>query len=88
VFEIVTDHTQGMEAYSMFDSFRNRVAAARQSDQLFFAALLPEENIASMFGEASAILDTARIYTTAVTLWTFLTQVLSCDHGCVNAVAS
>ncbi len=76
-----------MEANSMFDSFRNRVAAARNSDELFFAALLPKEHIASTFDEASAILDTARVYTTAVTLWTFLTQVLSCDHGCVNAVA-
>jgi putative transposase len=76
-----------MEANSMFDSFRTRVAAARQSDALFFAAIIPEENIASNFGEASGILDSARIYTTAVTLWTFLTQVLSPDHGCVNAVA-
>ncbi len=40
-----------------------------------------------MFEEASAILDSARVYTTAVTLWTFLTQVLSSDHGCVSAVA-
>ncbi len=51
----------------MFDSFRNRVAAARESDQFFFAALLPEEHVLSTFGEASAILDSARIYTTAVT---------------------
>lgn len=71
----------------MFDSFRNRVAAARESDQLFFAALLPQEHIAAAFGKSSAILDSARVYTTAVTLWTFLTQVLSSDHGCVNAVA-
>ena len=71
----------------MFDSFRSRVAAARESDQLFFAALLPQESIASSFGESSAILDSARVYTTAVTIWTFLSQVLSSDHGCVNAVA-
>jgi putative transposase len=76
-----------MEAYSMFDSFQSRVAAARQSDELFFAALLPQERIASAFGESSAILDSARVYTTAVTVWTFLSQVLSSDHGCVNAVA-
>ena len=71
----------------MFDSFRNRVAAARESGQLFFAALLPTEHLESAFGQASAILDSARIYTTAVTLWTFLTQLLSSDHGCVSAVA-
>ena len=71
----------------MFDSFRSRVADARESNQLFFAALIPAERIASMFGEASAILDSARVYTTAVTVWTLLTQVLSSDHGCVSAVA-
>ena len=76
-----------MEAYPMFDSFKSRVAAARENGQLFFAALIPEERISSTFGEASAILDSARIYTTAVTVWTFLTQVLSSDHGCVSAVA-
>ena len=70
----------------MFDSFRSSVAAARESNQLFFAALIPAERIASTFGEASAILDSARVYTTAVTVWTFLTQVLSSDHGCVSAV--
>ena len=71
----------------MFDSFRSRVADARESNQLFFAALIPAERIASMFGEASAILDSARVYTTAVTVWTLLTQVLSSDHGCVSVVA-
>ena len=71
----------------MFDSFRSRVAAARESNQLFFSALIPAERISSFFGESSAILDSARVYTTAVTLWTFLTQVLSSDHGCISAVA-
>jgi hypothetical protein len=31
----------------MFDSFRSSVAATRESDQLFFAALIPAERIAS-----------------------------------------
>lgn len=87
MYENLTAQSHGMEANSMFDSFQRRVAAARQSNQLFFAALVPENVIASAFGEAAAILDSARVYTTAVTLWTFLTQVLSSDHGCVNAVA-
>jgi hypothetical protein len=47
----------------MFDSFRSSVAAARESNQLFFAALIPAERIASTFGEASAILDSARVDT-------------------------
>ncbi|QDU94513.1 IS4 family transposase [Lignipirellula cremea] len=29
---------------------------------------------------------TPRVYNTAVTVWTFLSQVLSADHGCVHAV--
>lgn len=70
----------------MFDSFRRRIADARRNDQLFFAALISEESIGSIFGAATATLDSARIYTTAVTLWTFLSQVLSADHGCVHAV--
>lgn len=70
----------------MFDSFRRRIAHARQCNQLFFAALISPETIASIFGSATAILDSARVYNTAVTLWTFLTQVLGADHGCVQAV--
>jgi putative transposase len=76
-----------MEAYSMLDSFRSRIAAARKSNELFFAALIPAERIVSIFGKASAILESASVYTTAVTTWTLLSQVLSEDHSCVNAVA-
>ena len=68
-------------------SFRRRLAIARQSGDLYFASLLDRKSIASAFGEATEILDSARIYTTAVTLWVFLSQVLSIDHGCVSAVA-
>ena len=71
----------------MLDSFRSRIAAARKSNELFFAALIPVERIVSIFGKASAILDSASVYTTAVTAWTLLSQVLSEDHSCVNAVA-
>lgn len=71
----------------MFDSFRSRFAAAGHDDQLFFAALLQGETIRSLFGEASAILDSARVYNTAITLWVFLSQTLSADHGCVAAIA-
>ena len=68
-------------------SFRQRLEVARQSNDLYFASLLDRQTIAAAFGEASGILDSARIYTTAVTLWVFLSQVLSIDHGCVSAVA-
>jgi hypothetical protein len=72
---------------SSLSSFRQRLHIARQSGDLYFASLLDRQTIASAFGEASGILDKARIYTTAVTLWVFLSQVLSVDHGCVSAVA-
>ena len=70
----------------MFDSFRARIAHVRRSDDLYFASLLSEKTIRSVFGDASDVLDSARIYTTAVTLWTFLSQVMSINHGCVFAV--
>lgn len=70
-----------------FHSFRARIAQARQSGDLYFASILDRETIASVFGDASGILDSARIYHTAATLWTFLSQVLSIHHGCVSAVA-
>jgi hypothetical protein len=71
----------------MFDSLGARLRAVRASDSLYFAALLSEETIREAFGAASEILDSARIYTTATTVWTFLAQVLSAHHGCVAAVA-
>jgi len=71
----------------MFDSFRSRMAAVHKSEDLYFASLLSAQTITQVFGEARPILDSARIYTTAVTVWTFLSQTLSLDHGCVQAVA-
>jgi hypothetical protein len=71
----------------MFDTFRSRIAAVHQSDDLYFASLLPIQLVTNVFGDASSLLDSARIYTTAVTVWTFLSQVMSMDHSCVQAVA-
>lgn len=70
-----------------FATLRHRVAEARNTDSLFFASLLSEKTIESVFGDAKAILDSAQIYTTAVTVWVFLSQVMSINHGCVCAVA-
>lgn len=70
-----------------FDTLRHRVAEARSADSLFFESLLSEKTIESVFGDAKAILDSAQIYTNAVTLWVFLSQVMSINHGCVSAVA-
>ncbi len=73
--------------HPQFHSFRARVAHARKSGDLYFASLLDRQTIATVFGEASDILDSGRVYTTAATLWVFLSQVLSIHHGCVSAVA-
>jgi hypothetical protein len=70
-----------------FDSFRSRVQHARQCGDLYFASLISKETIESVFGEATLILGSARVYNTSVTLWVFLSQVMSIHHGCVSAVA-
>lgn len=73
--------------HQSFDSFRNRVHQARQCGELYFASLISKETIESTFGVATSTLGAARVYTTAVTLWVFLSQVMSIHHGCVSAVA-
>lgn len=73
--------------YSDIGSLQSRVARARQAEDLYFATLLPKETINDAFGKANGILDRARVYVTSVTVWVFLSQVLSKDHGCVAAVA-
>ena len=69
------------------DSLRSRVQHARRCGDLYFASLISKETIDSVFGDASSILNRARIYNTSVTLWVFLSQVMSIHHGCVSAVA-
>lgn len=70
----------------MFDSLRVGVAAARRRGDLYFAALLSEQHILQALGEASSLWQ-GWIYTPAVTVWTFLSQCLSADHSCRDAVA-
>ncbi|WP_160168446.1 IS4 family transposase [Novipirellula maiorica] len=70
-----------------FNSLRSRVEQARRSSDPFLLSLISKKTIQAVFGDASAVLDSARIYNTSVTLWVFLSQVMSIDHGCVAAVA-
>lgn len=70
----------------MLDSFRVAVEAARRDGQLYFASLLPEERILDAFGAARAVWQ-GWLYTPAVTMWVFLSQCLSLDHSCRDAVA-
>ena len=70
----------------MLQSFQNAVAKARQHDHLVFASLLSEDRIHNALGEARLVWQ-GWIYTPAVTVWVFLSQCLSQDHSCRDAVA-
>ena len=70
----------------MFHSFRKAVSLARQQGDLYFAALLEEQLIREAFGSASSLWQ-GWIYSPAVTVWVFLSQCLSPDHSCRDAVA-
>jgi hypothetical protein len=70
----------------MLDAFRGAVMQARRHGDLYFAVLLDAESITEAFGAASSLWR-GWIYTPAVTCWTFLSQCLSPDHSCREAVA-
>jgi len=70
----------------MVQSFRAAVAEARRQGDLYFGALLPQDRILKAFGAARATWQ-GWVYTPAVTVWVFLSQCLSADHSCRDAVA-
>jgi hypothetical protein len=70
----------------MFASLSAAVHQARRHDDLYFAGLLKAQEIEAALGPASALLR-GWIYTPAITVWTFLSQCLSPDHSCREAVA-
>lgn len=70
----------------MFCSFRAAIAEARRHGDLYFAALLSEDRILKAFGSARSFWQ-GWVYTPAVTVWVFLSQCLSADHSCRDAVA-
>ena len=70
----------------MYQSFRDAIKHARQHSDLCFAALLDEQTILNALGSASSFWQ-GWIYTPAVTVWVFLSQCLSPDHSCLDAVA-
>jgi hypothetical protein len=70
----------------MVQSFSAAVAEARRHGDLYFAALLPQNRILKAFGTARAAWQ-GWLYTPAVTVWVFLSQCLSPDHSCREAVA-
>jgi hypothetical protein len=67
-------------------AFRRAVAEARRQGDLCFAGLLPEDRILEAFGRARWLWQ-GWVYSPAVTIWVFLSQCLSADHSCREAVA-
>ena len=70
----------------MLCSFRDAAGKARRDPSLSFAALLSAESILEALGDAR-LLWQGWIYTPATTVWVFLSQCLSMDHSCRDAVA-
>ena len=70
----------------MYASFRQAVAEARRHGDLHFAGLLSEDRILEAFGRARWFWQ-GWVYTPAITVWVFLSQCLSPDHSCREAVA-
>ena len=71
---------------TQFYSLAKRIQQARQANDLYFASLLGRDTIDAAFAEAKAILNSARIYDSATTVWLFLAQVISTQHNCITAV--
>jgi len=66
-----------------FDQISHRL---RQAPELPFSDVLRPERVAAVL-TALGITFRDRIYTPVTTLWMFLSQVLSADHSCQDAVA-
>src|SRR5271157_5300637 len=70
----------------MFQSLHAAVSDARRHGDLYFAALLPQDRILKAVGAARSFWQ-GWVYTPAITVWVFLSQCLSPDHSCRDAVA-
>ena len=70
----------------MFASLSAAVHQARRHEDLYFAGLLKAQEIEEALETATARFR-GWIYSPAMTVWTFLSQCLSADHSCREAVA-
>ena len=66
--------------------FRAAVEQARKSHALYFSGLISENRITESLCQSGATFH-GWIYSGAVTVWVFLSQCLSVDHSCRDAVA-
>src|SRR3990172_8714246 len=84
----------GMEAFAMWKCIAGWVSHQVRSQRsgleaaggFPFAGLLPAARVEQVLQE-EGVSDRSPVYTPLVTLWTFLSQVLSADHSCREAVA-
>jgi hypothetical protein len=92
----VESNSSGMEAFGMWKSIggwasnqvRLQCEKLINDDGLPFSELLPAARVEQVLDdEDSTCQRVSNHYTPLVTLWTFLSQVLSPDHSCREAVA-
>jgi hypothetical protein len=84
-----------MEAFAMWKSIagwassqvRSECEKLRSCSGLPFAELLPAARVEQALEEEKIAVRDASVYKPLVTLWTFLSQMLSPDHSCREAVA-
>jgi hypothetical protein len=70
----------------MAGSFYAAVKAARRQEGLYFAALLSRQRLLDALSDTHTKFQ-GWVYTAPVTVWVFLSQCLSADHSCREAVA-
>ena len=68
------------------DNWKKIFRELQKTQGLPFSTLLPAEKVKRLLAEVNVEFRD-RIYTPTVTLWMFLSQVLSSDHSCRDAVA-
>lgn len=69
-----------------FEDFDQIYRRLREAEELPFSDLLKPERVARALA-ALGVTFRERVYTPIATLWMFLSQVLSADHSCQDAVA-
>jgi hypothetical protein len=75
-----------MAKHNQFEDFDQISCRLRNDEGLPFSDLLKPERVAGALATLG-LQCRERVYTPMVTLWTFLSQVLSADHSCQDAVA-
>src|SRR3569832_993269 len=75
-----------MAKHNEFEDFDQIYRRLREAEELPFSDLLQPERVARALA-ALGVTFRERVYTPLATLWMFLSQALSADHSCQDAVA-